>query len=63
MDHLPVGSVVCIQNGSETINVALKTAPDNWALTGQTRKYTGAYLTRLAVERDGYALTVLHESP
>jgi len=60
LDALSVGTVVALLQGSETVNVALKTGADEFGLAGKSPRFTTATLFRIAVGRDGFTLAVLH---
>jgi hypothetical protein len=61
LDSLHIGSVVVLVADGETMNVALKTPYDEWGLAGQVSRFASDKLFSLAVNRDGYTLTVVHE--
>jgi len=59
LDAAAVGTVIALGAEAETVNVALKTHADKWALAGQSSPMATAALFRAAIERDGYMLTIL----
>ena len=62
MDALPIGSIIAMSKFGVTMNTALKTEADNWALAGQVRKYTTEKLHTIATDRDDYEMTIIYEA-